>query len=100
MGNELPIINLETARFECTFDRGCDGVCCRHGRPPVDEGEVERLGAHLERILPRLRPEARASVRRNGFLTLRHAERPTAGTQRRRLVCVLPPWLRPARARQ
>src|SRR5258708_5403239 len=37
------ILNLAEARFECTFGRGCDGVCCRNGRPIVYPEEGARL---------------------------------------------------------
>ena len=67
----LPVLNLAAARFECTFGRGCDGVCCREGRPIVYTDEIERLDTHLEKFLPLLRPEARAAVRRRGHLTRR-----------------------------
>jgi hypothetical protein len=67
----LPIVNLSEARFECTFGRGCDGICCREGRPLVYAEEIENITAHLPRILPHLRPEARAVVERSGFLAPR-----------------------------
>jgi hypothetical protein len=67
----LPILNLAEARYECTFGRGCDGVCCREGRPPMYPEEVARIDANLQKILPRLRDEARAVVRRKGYLTRR-----------------------------
>jgi hypothetical protein len=67
----LTVINLDSARFECTFGRGCDGVCCRNGRPPVYEEEARQIDANLYRIGPLLRPEARAAVDKNGFLSRR-----------------------------
>jgi hypothetical protein len=68
MGPKLPILNLAEARFECTFGRGCEGVCCRDGRPLIYPEERERLDANLAKILPRLRPEARARIARAGWL--------------------------------
>ena len=68
--HRLPL-NLSTARFECTYGRGCDGICCREGRPLVYADEVERIGGVLERLLPALRPEARAAIRRRGWLAER-----------------------------
>ena len=65
------ILNLREARFECTYGRGCEGVCCREGRPLVYPEEVARLDRSLHRFLPELRPEARATVRRRGHLRLR-----------------------------
>jgi len=71
MPTELPILNLETAKFDCTFGRGCDGVCCREGRPPVYPEEIETIAANLEKFLSRLRPDARAVVARDGFMVPR-----------------------------
>jgi hypothetical protein len=67
----LTVINLATARFECTFGRGCEGVCCRDGRPPVYADEAQRIDDNLHRILPLLRPEARAMVTGHGYLSRR-----------------------------
>jgi hypothetical protein len=67
----LPILNLAEARYECTFGRGCDGVCCREGRPPMYPEEIERVDANLHKILPRLRSEAQAVVRRKGYVSRR-----------------------------
>jgi hypothetical protein len=67
----LPILNLAEARYECTFGRGCDGVCCREGRPPIYPEEVVQIDANLPKILPRLREEAQAVVRRKGYLSRR-----------------------------
>ena len=67
----LPIINLKEAKFECTFGRGCDGICCREGHPPVYPEEIARLDAHLARFLPLLRREARRAVERGGYLMAR-----------------------------
>lgn len=67
----LPVLNLAEARYECIFGRGCDGICCRNGRPGLYPDEVERLDAHLDRFLPHLRPEARALVEQEGYLSNR-----------------------------
>ena len=67
----LAVLNLDRARFECTFGRGCDGVCCRNGRPPVYPEEARRIDESRERILPLLRPEARAVVEVAGYLSRR-----------------------------
>jgi D-alanine-D-alanine ligase len=67
----LPILNLAEARYECTYGRGCDGVCCSEGRPPVYPEEVARLDANLEKFLPLLRAEARSAIRRRGYLSRR-----------------------------
>jgi hypothetical protein len=70
-GVTLKVLNLEQARFECTFGRGCEGVCCRNGRPPVYADEAARIDAHLHRVVPLLRPESRAVVERHGYLSRR-----------------------------
>ena len=67
----LPVLNLNEATFDCTFGRGCDGVCCRNGRPPIYPDEQVILDANLSRILPALRPAARALVEAQGYLSRR-----------------------------
>lgn len=62
----LPILNLAEARFECTFGRGCDGVCCRAGRPALYPEDVAAIEPHLAKFLPLLRPAARAVAERGG----------------------------------
>ena len=71
MPRALPIVNLHEAKFECTFGRGCEGLCCREGRPPVYPEEVDNIAAHLDRFLPLMRAGARAVVEKNGFLVPR-----------------------------
>src|SRR5579859_7334117 len=74
----LPVLNLREARFECTFGRGCDGVCCRNGRPPVYPEEIARIDGVLAEVLPRLRPAARVLVESAGYVTRRRkAGQPT-----------------------
>jgi hypothetical protein len=70
VGN-LPILNLAEARFECTFGRGCDGICCCNGRPPLYREESARIDGQLNSILPARRPAARAVVEKNGYLARR-----------------------------
>jgi hypothetical protein len=65
----VPILNLDSARFDCSFGRGCEGVCCRNGRPPVYAEEAARIDQRLEQILPLLRPAARALVAQVGCLS-------------------------------
>src|SRR5262249_28744179 len=69
MVGSLPVINLSEARYECIFGRGCDGICCRNGRPGIYPEEVERLDANLHKLLPHLRPRARALVEKQGYLS-------------------------------
>jgi Fe-S-cluster containining protein len=68
MTTPLPIVNLATATFECIYGRGCDGICCQEGEPPVPPEEVAIIKAALPRIMPLLRSEAAASIAVNGFL--------------------------------
>jgi len=67
----LPLLNADTATFECTFGRGCEGLCCQNGRPGLQDGEQKLLKKHLHRILPLLTPEARAIVEKKGIVTRR-----------------------------
>ena len=69
----LPVVvsNAATATFECTFGRGCEGICCKNGRPSVNADERERIDGVMERAMPLLRPEARALVERDGYLSKR-----------------------------
>jgi hypothetical protein len=71
MTGSLPVINLTEATYECVYGRGCDGICCRNGRPGLYPDEIERLDAALDEILPELRPEAAALVRAEGYLSRR-----------------------------
>ena len=71
MVGSLPVVNLDQAKYECIFGRGCDGICCHNGRPPVYADEQERIDANLNRILPELRPEARSVVQEKGYLSRR-----------------------------
>jgi Fe-S-cluster containining protein len=67
--NGFSILNLDAARFECTFGRGCEGVCCRNGRPIIYPEESVLLDAKLPAILPLLRPRARALVEKHGYVS-------------------------------
>src|SRR5262245_53752922 len=69
MEYRLPVVNLSEAKFECTFGRGCDGVCCREGRPPLEPEEIERIDANLDKFLPRLRPAAQRVLLRKGYVS-------------------------------
>jgi hypothetical protein len=71
MVGSLPVINLREAKFECTFGRGCDGICCRNGRPGLYPEEITCLDANLSKLLPHLRQEARALVEQQGYLSRR-----------------------------
>jgi hypothetical protein len=68
---ELNIVNAATATFECTFGRGCNGLCCQNGRPSLTPDEQVMVGGVLDRCLPHLRPEARRLIASDGFLSRR-----------------------------
>jgi Fe-S-cluster containining protein len=67
----LAVENAATATFDCSFGRGCEGICCRNGRPSVGPDERQVMSAVLPRVLPLLRPAARAVVERDGFTSAR-----------------------------
>jgi Fe-S-cluster containining protein len=71
MLGSLPVLNLTEAKYECIYGRGCDGICCQNGRPSVYAEEQARIDQNLERFLPLLRPEARALIERDGYLSRR-----------------------------
>jgi hypothetical protein len=66
---ELTVVNLDSATFECTYGRGCDGICCQNGRPPVSPEESTRIEKNLSKFLPHLSPIARRMIERQGFLS-------------------------------
>ena len=67
----LPVLNLAEATFDCSFGRGCDGICCQNGRPSVYPEEQARIDKGLKKFLPHLRPEARALIEKEGYLSRR-----------------------------
>jgi hypothetical protein len=71
MAISLPVVNLAEATFECIYGRGCDGICCQNGRPPVFEADDRRIRPHLDRIRPLMRPEAQELLDRAGFVSRR-----------------------------
>lgn len=74
--------NRSTATYECIFGRGCDGICCRSGRPPLFAPDIARIEPHLEKFIPHLRPEAAEVLNRDGY----RAERIDAGEASLRVV--------------
>jgi len=66
----LALVNPE-ATFECSFGRGCPGVCCQNGRPSVEPDEAERIQKNLPKFLPHLRADARKLVEKEGYLSKR-----------------------------
>jgi Fe-S-cluster containining protein len=71
MEASLPVINLQEAKFECIFGRGCDGICCQNGRPGMYPDDIQRVTADLPKFLPHLRPEARKIVEEDGYVSRR-----------------------------
>jgi hypothetical protein len=69
MPHDLPVINLHTATYECTYGRGCDGICCREGRPLVYADEIARIRENLPKFLPLMRPEASRVAKSRGFVS-------------------------------
>ncbi|MCE9562572.1 MAG: DUF3109 family protein [Planctomycetes bacterium] len=65
------VVNAKVATFDCVFGRGCEGICCKNGRPSVDPTEQETINAVMPRALPLLRPEARKVVEAEGILSNR-----------------------------
>lgn len=67
----LRVTNTDTATFECTFGRGCEGLCCKNGRPSLSPRELSSVRTHLDKFLPHLRPEARKVIERDGIVSER-----------------------------
>src|SRR6266536_3329694 len=67
----LPVVNLSEVTFECTYGRGCEGVCCQNGRPPVAPEEQARIDANLEKFLPHVSDRARKVIEKDGYLSRR-----------------------------
>src|SRR5262245_20390959 len=67
----LKVVNLATATYECIFGRGCEGHCCKNGRPSVSAGEIDVIDQVLPRVLPLLRPDARDLIEADGFVSKR-----------------------------
>src|ERR1700709_619376 len=67
----LALTNADTATFDCTFGRGCEGICCRNGRPSVTPAEQAAMASVLPRVLPLLRPEAKKVMEAEGFVSAR-----------------------------
>jgi hypothetical protein len=67
----LPVVNAETATFECIFGRGCEGICCQNGRPCTFPEERQIIQDNLDKFLPEMRPEAAKLVQAEGFASNR-----------------------------
>ncbi len=67
----LALTNANTATFDCSFGRGCEGICCRNGRPSVGPDEQAVIQSVMPRVFPLLRPEARKVIESDGFVSAR-----------------------------
>src|SRR3954469_11956116 len=67
----LNVLNLDTAKFEGIYGRGCDGICCQNGRPPVSTEEAARIDRNLKKFLPLLSEPAKKAIAKDGYLTKR-----------------------------
>jgi hypothetical protein len=67
----LPVLNLQDVTYECIYGRGCDGVCCQNGRPPVSAEEQARLDANLHKFLPHVSEKARTTIEKDGYASRR-----------------------------
>lgn len=67
----LNVVNLQDATFDCSYGRGCDGICCQNGRPPVPADETKTIRRVLSRALPLMTERARRLVKKEGFLSNR-----------------------------
>ncbi|OWK39154.1 YkgJ family cysteine cluster protein [Fimbriiglobus ruber] len=65
----LTVTNGDTATFDCTFGRGCPGLCCQNGRPSLSEAEQKVVTKNLKKFVPHLRPEAAKLIEAEGFLS-------------------------------
>jgi hypothetical protein len=66
----LPVLNLDVT-YECIYGRGCDGICCQNGRPPVSAEEQARIDDNLEKFLPHLSAAARTVIEKDGYVSKR-----------------------------
>src|SRR6516162_1452252 len=69
MLGSLPVLNLNEAKFECIFGRGCEGICCQEGKPPVSEDDIARIEQAMPKVMPLLREEARKKIETAGYLS-------------------------------
>lgn len=67
----LPILNAAEATFECIYGRGCEGICCQNGRPPVSPEEQARIDKNLKKFLPLVSDSARQAIEKDGYLSRR-----------------------------
>jgi hypothetical protein len=68
----IPLLNGDVATFECTFGRGCEGLCCRNGRPGLPDFEQRMIRKILPKVLPHLTPQAREVIETTGIITKRY----------------------------
>lgn len=67
----IPLLNAQTATFECSYGRGCKGDCCTNGRPGLSVKEQTAINSNLDKILPLLKPKCREIIEKKGIATKR-----------------------------
>lgn len=67
----IPLLNGDTATFDCSFGRGCEGLCCKNGRPGLQEDELKKLQKNMHKIMPHLKPKIQKLVEKSGIVTNR-----------------------------
>lgn len=70
----VPLLNGEKATFECSFGRGCEGSCCRNGRPGLRDEEQSIIKKNFKKIAPYLSEKARKLIEKTGLVTKRVRE--------------------------
>ena len=96
----LDVINGATATFECIYGRGCDGICCQNGRPPVSAEEAARIDAAPAQDTAPAHALPAAGGRHPGLRQPAAEVRQADAARDRWLVRVLQRGLRPAQARR
>lgn len=67
----LKVVNLDETKFQCVFP-ACGGICCRTGEPRVEQAELAKIEANLEKFRPHLRPVAQEYLAANHFTKFDH----------------------------
>ena len=65
----LTVVNAATATFDCSFGRGCEGLCCKQGEPSVSAAEQATIETVLPRLREHLRPAALKMIDEAGWLS-------------------------------
>lgn len=67
----IPLLNGDTATFDCSFGRGCEGLCCKNGRPGLGEEEQKKIQDNMHKVMPHLKPKVQELVEKSGIVTNR-----------------------------